>query len=589
MGNRHKIIDLNAWMSGEHLSPLRGQAWLALLVPIALIVPNIALCITEDMSWLTALANVLFPLGVYALIMSAWRRLGVTTWLCFPMMFFGAFQIVLLFLYGGSIIAVDMFLNVVTTNVNEATELLANLVLAMGIVIVLYVPLLVWATVVLVKRKRATSRFMRAYRRVSRPLCLLGTVTLGAALLWSPDFAVLDDLFPVNVCHNLGLAVGRFQDSQNYPQTSKDYTFHATHEPIDSADREVIVLVIGETSRAENWQLLGYERETNPRLSRVEGLVAFPKALTQSNTTHKSVPMMMSQLTATTFGDSINRVKSVITAFREAGFHTAFLSNQQRNRSYIDYFGEEADRCVFLKDDGGEHLDEDLLRLFAEELRDTVNARKFIVLHTYGSHFRYRDRYPASAQRFTPDDAIDARVSNRDRLINAFDNTIVYIDTMLADVIAGLDEQGCRVCMVYASDHGEDIFDDERGRFLHASPTPTAHQLHVPLLVYFKDGAMETRRTVAPSLTETEGQASQESPRMAALRGNVDKVVSPSEAVFHTLLDAAGVATPVFDPRLSLFNPSYTTPELLYLTDRNQAVLLLESGLKPQDLPLLPK
>ncbi|MCC8039142.1 MAG: lipid A phosphoethanolamine transferase [Bacteroidales bacterium] len=589
MGNRHKITDLNAWLSGEHRPPLRGQAWLAILVPIALIVPNIALCITEDMSWLTALANVLFPLGVYALIMSSWRRVGLATWLCFPFMFFGAFQIVLLFLYGGSIIAVDMFLNVLTTNVNEATELLANLVLAMGVVIVLYVPLLVWATVVLVKRKRATSRFMRAYRRVAKPLCLVGTLTLGAALLWSPDFAVLDDLFPVNVCHNLGLAVGRFQDSQNYPETSRDYTFHAVHAPTDTVDREVIVLIIGETSRAENWQLMGYDRATNPRLSRVEGLVAYPKALTQSNTTHKSVPMMMSSLTASTFGDSINRVKSVITAFREAGFHTAFLSNQQRNRSYIDYFGEEADRCVFLKDDGQEHLDQDLLPLFNEELSDTVNKLKFIVLHTYGSHFRYRDRYPAEYARFTPDDAIDARASNRDRLINAFDNTIVYTDNVLSEIVKAIETQGCRAVMVYGSDHGEDIFDDERGRFLHASPSPTAHQLRVPLLVYYKDDAMETRRTAPPEMEETADALSLESPRLAALMENAGKVVSPSEVVFHTLLDAARISTPVFNPRLSLFNPSYATPPLLYLTDRNQAVPLLESGLKPQDLPLLPK
>lgn len=82
-------------------------------------------------------------------------------------------------------------------------------------------------------------------------------------------------------------------------------------------------MVIGETSRALNWQLYGYERETNPLLSRQTGLIAFPKVLTESNTTHKSVPMLMSGATACNY-DSIYHQKGIITAFKEAGFRTAF-------------------------------------------------------------------------------------------------------------------------------------------------------------------------------------------------------------------------------------------------------------------------
>lgn len=110
--------------------------------------------------------------------------------------------------------------------------------------------------------------------------------------------------------------------TQNYHHTSKDFTFHAqaTH-PADK--REVYVMVVGETSRALNWQLYGYERETNPLLSRQPGIVAFSKVLTESNTTHKSVPMLMSDITACNF-DSIYHQKGIITAFKEAGYQTAF-------------------------------------------------------------------------------------------------------------------------------------------------------------------------------------------------------------------------------------------------------------------------
>lgn len=82
-------------------------------------------------------------------------------------------------------------------------------------------------------------------------------------------------------------------------------------------------MVVGETSRALNWQLYGYERETNPLLVQQSGLVAFPKVLTESNTTHKSVPMLLSDVTACSY-DSIYHRKGIITAFKEAGFRTAF-------------------------------------------------------------------------------------------------------------------------------------------------------------------------------------------------------------------------------------------------------------------------
>lgn len=126
----------------------------------------------------------------------------------------------------------------------------------------------------------------------------------------------------MNVCYNVGLAFQRTALTQNYHYTSKDFTFHAqaTHP---EEKKEVYVMVVGETSRALNWQLYGYERETNPLLVQQSGLVAFPKVLTESNTTHKSVPMLLSDVTACSY-DSIYHRKGIITAFKEAGFRTAF-------------------------------------------------------------------------------------------------------------------------------------------------------------------------------------------------------------------------------------------------------------------------
>lgn len=538
------------------------------MFPLLLLVPNFILNLTERLPVVVSMANIFLPLGFYALLLSISRRVGVAVLCCLPFMIFSAFQIVLLYLYGESIIAVDMFLNVVTTNPREVSELLGNLLEAIGTVVVLYVPAIVWATILVIKRINLSWAFMRIYRRCALAATAVGVVFVILAYFIARGFSIDEDIFPANVISNLVTAVKRTAASETYPLTSANFRFGAVTER-DSLSREVYVLVVGETSRADNWQLLGYDRETNPRLSHVGRLVAFPRALTQSNTTHKSVPMLLSDLTAANF-DSIAHRKSIITAFNEAGYSTAFFSNQRRNGSYIDYFGHEADTTIFIKDDGVEHFDADLLGLFRDRLADTTLRKQLIVLHTYGSHFNYRDRYDDSFSHFKPDQVVDANSSHRSELINAFDNTIRYIDSYLAQIMDEISRSGVSGALLYAADHGEDIFDDERGRFLHASPSPTATQLHVPMLVWL-----------------SESYDGDHPGKLASLCSNRDSMVTPSVSLFHTLADLAGLRFDAFNPKHSLASDRYVFPGWFYLTDRNQLVPLTESGLKDLDVQRL--
>ena len=326
-----------------------NQEHLFYLFLIILIMPNIVLCFTEPLPLMAKVSNVLLPLACYYLLMTLSRNCGKMLWILFIFLFFGAFQIVLLYLFGQSIIAVDMFLNLVTTNSSEAMELLDNLLPAIVTVVILYIPALILGMISIIRKRRLSVTFIRRERK--RVFILLGIslLALGGAYWEDSRYELKSDLYPLNVCYNVGLAFPRTALTQNYHHTSKDFTFHAqaTH-PADK--REVYVMVVGETSRALNWQLYGYERETNPLLSRQPGIVAFSKVLTESNTTHKSVPMLMSDITAYNF-DSIYHQKGIITAFKEAGYQTAFFSNQRYNHSFIDFFGKEADTFDFIKED----------------------------------------------------------------------------------------------------------------------------------------------------------------------------------------------------------------------------------------------
>lgn len=551
--------------SDQHYIPLLLQ-W---LVPLLLIIPNVWLDFTEAYTWAEKAANILLPSGVYFLLMSAWKRNSITTLCLLPLMVFCAFQIVLLFLYGESIIAIDMFLNVMTTNVHEATELLRNLTVAIATVCLLYLPPIVMAIIALTKKYRLSSEYRKRGLVAGSAVTIAGITACIFCLFQPGGYAPDRRLFPVNIFSNIISTVERTELSDNYFRASESFSFDAVDTRPDEGP-EVYLLVIGETSRADNWELNGYRRPTNPRLSKRSGLISYPKALSESNTTHKSVPLLMSHLDADTFGDSIYRSRSVIDAFSEAGYTTIWISNQQRNGQLIDFFGSRAGHSHFLTDDKREHHDLELCSYLKAELDSLSDRKLFIVLHTYGSHFNYKERYTPEYATFDPEGSAEASADNRNGLINAYDNTIVYTDAVLDSIMTTVEQAGHPAALVYLSDHGEDIFDDSRHRFLHASPTPTYWQIHVPMLVWMS----ESYRNLHPDEYEAAGK-----------NRNLD--VSSSRSAFHTLVEMAGLRTPHLDRTASLASEYYTPTPRRYLNDYNEGVSLQESGLKNFDFEQL--
>ena len=542
--------------------------------------PNIALCLTESLSLWAALTNILLPLGIYILLMSLAKKTGKMVWWSFILIFFAAFQLVLLYLFGKGVIAVDMFLNLVTTNPGEAMELLDNLVPAVAGVFIVYLPLLILGIVSIRGKHYAllTSLWQKKTRQWGLGMCLVGLLCLANAYWHTVGYKVQDQLYPVNVVYNLCLAVERNNASENYQEASQDFHFDA--KSVHSSDScEVYIMVIGETARAHNFSLYGYKRDTNPRLSKTEGLMAFDHVTTQSNTTHKSVPMLLSAADASNF-ERLFHEKGILAAFKEAGFHTVFLSNQLPNHSFIDFLGEQADEWAFVKtgegnaafdkaygkhkvpqiDDKGNVYDADLLPVL-----DRILAKKykklFIVLHTYGSHFNYMERYPRTMAYFKPDTESDAKPENRRDLVNAYDNTIRYTDFVLHGVIERLQRQGGMSAMLYTSDHGENIFDDSRNLFLHASPRASHYELEVPFLIW-------TSRSYNRSQQK----------EMAALTHNLHKQIQSSRSAFHTMLDLGGIATRYRIYNLSVASSKYHEEPLLYLNDHDEAIPQADCG-----------
>ena len=545
---------------------------------VALLLPNIALCYTECLAPWACGVNVLLPLSLYMLFFSVAKRPGKMIWWAFIFVFFAAFQLVLLYLFGTGVIAVDMFLNLVTTNPGEAMELLDNLAPAVVGVFVVYLPLLILGGVNIRRDSRLSVSFQQRVRHWAMQIGAIGLFCLLASYLVVDGYRMRNQLYPVNVCYNLYLAFERDAASENYREASRDFKFDARSEHSATAP-EVYVMVVGETARAHNFSLYGYPRNTNPLLSKTPGIKAFPNVTTQSNTTHKSVPMLLSAASAEDF-ERLFHEKGILAAFKEAGFHTVFISNQLPNHSFIDFLGEQADEHYFLKKEDasqGNHYDEDLLQKLDEilPLADASSSahyhyryrKLFVVLHSYGSHFNYQERYPRSFAYFKPDSKSEAKPENRRDLLNAYDNTIRYTDYILHGIVERLQKwEGVQTktdgvydqptsAMLYTSDHGENIFDDERSLFLHAAPKASDYELHVPFIIWTSAGFSKQYPDILKALGE-----------------NRSKQVQSSLSAFHTMLGIGGIQTHYRQDEYSVASDKYHPVKLLYLDDHDEAI-----------------
>lgn len=323
--------------------------------------------------------------------------------------------------------------------------------------------------------------------------------------------------------------IGKRKQLDEYRKTIKDFSFHVKNQ--DSIHkRRVIIIVIGETARKHNFSLYGYERETNPRLGKESRLIQMNNAETPYNNTIMAYTVFLSRATPDNF-DRYLKEPSIIKAFSEAGFYTAYISNQSLIYvSLYQAYAEQADTILNLYTSMTMHSPDDrILPVFAETLQQFKDQDLCVVIHSMGSHFRYNVRYPKRFDHFTPsigDDLDLAFISEKQRkeLINAYDNSILFTDYFLAELINELNKDTVSASLLmYASDHGENIFDDENKKFAHGGSNPSRFESEIPLFFW----RSEQYDQLFPEKVEN-------------LKANQDKPVNTAH-FFPTILDLSGI------------------------------------------------
>lgn len=320
----------------------------------------------------------------------------------------------------------------------------------------------------------------------------------------------------------------------------------------------ITIFVIGEALRYDHWSLHGYARETTPLLEQCSNIISFDSAFSQANLTGYSVPLMLTRATADN-AELAFREKSVLEAFQEAGYKAGFITKQIPSM-LVERIMQCSDKSYFNAKgiDVEGNYDEEMIPILNEFIRDSV---QFAILHSLGCHFRYELRYPAEFARFQPTFGTAFSYSliteeNKEPLVNAYDNAILYTDYFLSSVIHYLDSLDCPAVMLFMADHGESFWDDERKLSLHGSYRISEYEYHVPLVVWYSDE-----------------YAAQQPKKVQAMKQNKTTPVS-SDVVFYSLLDLAGI-NDIVDSTRSICSPDLQPQDSFYVHTGSGAVELM--------------
>jgi lipid A ethanolaminephosphotransferase len=160
-----------------------------------------------------------------------------------------------------------------------------------------------------------------------------------------------------------------------------------------------------------------------------------------------------------------------------------------------------------------------------------------------GSHGpSYYKRTPAAYKIFSPECTQDNIQDCRQQtIVNAYDNTIVYTDHVLAELIDLLRAQKFPTAMLYVSDHGESL--GENGLYLHGLPYPLApaEQKQVPMIFWASDDFIARK-----------------SLDMDALKAR-RKVSYSHDVIFHSVLGLFDVHSEIYGPELDIFSACRTS------------------------------
>lgn len=449
----------------------------------------------------------------------------------------------------GIMIDRSMLQNTLETSFTESAPMitfeLINCILLLGV--------LPCVVIILVKIKPRTIGLYFLFKHVM--IVLLALLLVGLiALIFYKNYAtfmrnnskIIKYLLPSNY---IGALYGQYQFEQNKHRPFLTIGDDAHRQVVDSDSKSiktVVVLIVGETARSENFALNGYGKNTTPLLSKRDDVISFQNTTSCGTYTAFSIPCMFSNMERKNYDEaSALRQENILDILNKQGINVIWLDNNTGCKGVCNRIENENITKKYINSgsklcqDGGCY-DEVLVKELAIKLQH-LDKDSLIVLHPLGSHGpNYYQRYPEQFRTFTPTCDTN-QITNCDSgsLVNTYDNTIVYTDYIINQTIELLQSKQNKynTMLIYLSDHGESL--GENGLYLHSFPysIAPAQQTKIPFILWISQHLAKLNRI-----------------NTACIKNHAKQDLLSHDNLFHLLLGIFAIQTKEYNQSLDSLN-----------------------------------
>ncbi|MDT8282084.1 MAG: phosphoethanolamine--lipid A transferase, partial [Gammaproteobacteria bacterium] len=440
----------------------------------------------------------------------------------------------------GTVFDNNMILNVLETTVNETFELFTADVFQH----VLVFGILPASLLLLVRQKPET--FPQEFRRRAVAVVVVVSIVALSIYFSYQHFSLVFRenrwiSFYVNPVYPLRAAY-LFTAKKIRKSNSPFLTVFSDARSIvqQASENSILIMVVGETARANNFHLNGYARETTPELEKFN-IISFKNVSSCGTATSVSLPCMFSDLSRDNFDvdDAKNR-QNLLDALSIAGLQVLWRENNPDCKGVCDRIETHQITDIYMDElCKGDMCYDEVLFNGLDEYVKKLHGDAVIVLHALGSHGpAYYRRYPERFKKFMPEcSSASVHDCSDEEIVNAYDNTILYTDFILSEVIQYLkiSPETKSAAMLYVSDHGESL--GENGIYLHSMPYSMAsrYQTHIPMLAWFSKDFAENKGLDTGCLNK-----------------KADDVLS-HDNIIHSVLGVMDVTSDLYDMHLDIF------------------------------------
>ena len=393
-----------------------------------------------------------------------------------------------------------------------------------------------WNTLVLLLLFPAAGLFIFRVKK-HKVLCgALGALTAGALLLLSFTPGSRRSARQPSP----GERLGSFFAARQAAALRLDVAASGVRVKARNRDREALyILVIGESHSRRRSSFYGCARNTTPGLKKLfeaGKLHRFDDAVSPHVMTHLALPVMLTLAEASEPKTAFRHKANIPDIFRNAGFKVWYAYNQFPDSEKELPFLAVAKRADVFLSLHARVSDSVFIGVLEKILRDPA-PRKLLIFHLRGSHWAYKDNYPAEERFFTgTGPGLSPEQERHAEIVSDYDNALRHTDGLLSRLIERAAAEKKNAFLLYLPDHGEALYEEE-GFAGHTDLFPTAASCEIPMMLWLSE------KYVRPAISKE-------------LRQAVKRPFS-SEDLPHLLMELAGIESPCFRPERSILNPTY--------------------------------